>query len=345
MTLTATLDHVNVVPVLIDSGALGFSFMDKSFANKLGLKFRRKSIPLPIRTADGNPLGTGKVIYEKCELQLVISGHVEQISFSIMQCPHHPVILGLNWLREHNPSIDWRQGTLDFNRCDHSIPSTTVEPVQEPAIDLCLISSREVDTILTQDDDARVILAYYNANDTNQECTNDLPSSDDPVINDLINRNQEVFSTSDFPSLPPHRDNVDLKIDLLPGAIAPFGPIYSLSREEEKALQRYLEKALEAGIIRPSTSSAGSPVMFIKKSDGTLRLCVDYRGLNSVTATNRAALPIIDDMLRHTTGSKYFSKIDLKSAFNLVRIAPGYEHLTAFRTKMDISSMSSCPLA
>ena len=85
--------------------------------------------------------------------------------------------------------------------------------------------------------------------------------------------------------------------------------------------------------IRESISSAGAPVMFVKKSDGSLRLCVDYRGLNSVTKTNRAALPIIRDLLFRANGSKYFSKIDLKSAFNLIRITKGQEYLTAFRTK------------
>ena len=124
-----------------------------------------------------------------------------------------------------------------------------------------------------------------------------------------------------------------MKIQLLPDATAPFGPIYSLSKDEEMELRRYIEGALDAGIISPSTSSAGSPVMFVKKSDGSLRLCVDYRGLNKVTVTDKTALPIIKDMLRRTVGASCFSKIDLKSAFNLIRIAEGCEPLTAFRTK------------
>lgn len=124
-----------------------------------------------------------------------------------------------------------------------------------------------------------------------------------------------------------------MSIDLADGKSAPFGPIYSLSVKEEKVLKDYIEGALAAGIIRESRSSAGAPVMFVPKSDGGLRLCVDYRGLNNVTKTNRTALPIIRDMLFRANGSKYFSKIDLKSAFNLIRIMEGHEFLTAFRTK------------
>jgi hypothetical protein len=143
----------------------------------------------------------------------------------------------------------------------------------------------------------------------------------------------DVFSSRDFPTLPPRREGVDMKIELLPGKLPPFGPIYSLSRQEEEALRTYIEEALKAGIIQPSRSSAGSPVMFVKKKDGSLRLCVDYRGLNAVTETDRSALPIIKDMLQRTFGCQYFSKVDLKSAFNLIRISEGSEHLTAFRSK------------
>ena len=99
-----------------------------------------------------------------------------------------------------------------------------------------------------------------------------------------------------------------MSIDLLEGQSAPFGPIYSLSVQEEKVLKKYLDGALAAGIIRESISSAGAPVMFVKKSYG------------SVTKTNRAALPIIRDLLFRANGSKYFSKKDLKCTFNLIRI-------------------------
>ena len=142
-----------------------------------------------------------------------------------------------------------------------------------------------------------------------------------------------MCSAIKFPSLPERRPGFDIKLTLQKGKVPPFGPIYPLSKAEEDELRRYLKGALEAGIISPTTSPAGSPVLFVKKADGSLRLCVDYRGLNAVTVTDKTALPIIKDMLRRTIGANYFSKIDLKSAFNLLRIAAGDEYLTAFRTK------------
>ena len=90
---------------------------------------------------------------------------------------------------------------------------------------------------------------------------------------------EDVFSQREFPDPPPHRAGVDLSIDLVEGKSAPFGPIYSLSVQEEVVLKKFLDGALSAGIIRESKSSAAAPVMFMKKSDGSLRLCVDYRGL------------------------------------------------------------------
>jgi hypothetical protein len=143
----------------------------------------------------------------------------------------------------------------------------------------------------------------------------------------------DVFSAKNLPSLPPRREGVDMPIELLPGKLPPFGPIYSLSQQEESTLKAYIEDALKSNIIRESRSPAGSPVMFVTKPDASLRLCVDYRGLNAITRTNRAALPIIKDMLKRTVGCRIFSKVDLKSAFNLIRIAEGQEYLTAFRTK------------
>ena len=150
---------------------------------------------------------------------------------------------------------------------------------------------------------------------------------------DIYDTFKDVFSSSEFPALPAHRNGTDLAIELNEGKNPPFGPIYSLSKKEEEVLKKYLEDALEAGIIQKSKSPAGAPVMFVKKADGSLRLCVDYRGLNSVTKTNRAALPIIRDMLFRVEGAELYSKIDLKNAFNLIRIQKGHEYLTAFRTK------------
>src|SRR5947209_16010933 len=110
--------------------------------------------------------------------------------------------------------------------------------------------------------------------------------------------------------------------------------VYSLSEIELAALREYLEMMLELGKIRPSMSSAGALILFIPKPhDRGLRLCVDYRGLNKITVKNRYPLPLMDELRNRVQGANIFTKIDLKTGYNLIRIAEGEEWKTAFQTR------------
>ena len=100
----------------------------------------------------------------------------------------------------------------------------------------------------------------------------------------------------------------------------PYGPIYNLLRTELTELRRYLDDALGKKWIRHSVSPAGVPILFIPKKDRGLRLCVDYRGLNTVTIKNRHLLPLITETLDRLSGAKVFSKLDLKDAYHRIRI-------------------------
>lgn len=142
----------------------------------------------------------------------------------------------------------------------------------------------------------------------------------------------DVFRKSSADQLPEHR-HYDHKIPLLPDTTPPFGPIYSLSAKEHDVLREYIRDNLEKGFIRPSSSSAGAPVLFVPKSSGELRMCVDYRGLNNISIKDRYAIPKIDDLLDYIRGSTIFTKIDLRGAYNLLRIFEGEEWKTAFRTR------------
>ncbi len=143
---------------------------------------------------------------------------------------------------------------------------------------------------------------------------------------------KEVFSKVKADKLPPHR-LTDCKIVLQKDATLHYGPIYPLSEQENEALKDYIEENLKKGFIRESESPAGYPVLFQKKKDGSLRLCVDYKKLNAVTVRNSYPLPLITDIIEHVKGANYFTKLDLRSAYNLIRIREGDEYKTAFRTK------------
>ena len=112
-----------------------------------------------------------------------------------------------------------------------------------------------------------------------------------------------------------------------------FGPIYSLSIPELKALREWLDENLSKGFIRASSLPAGAPILFVKKSDGSLRLCMDYRGLNAGTIKNRYPLPLIREILIQLSKARYYTALDVRGTYNLLRVAEGDEWKTAFRTR------------
>ena len=109
-----------------------------------------------------------------------------------------------------------------------------------------------------------------------------------------------------------------------------------MSRDELTTLRTWLDENLDKGFIRPSSSHVTSPVLFVKKPGGSLRLCMDYRALNDVSAKDRYPLPLIKETLNNLEGMEYFTKIDIISAFNNVRMKEGHEHLTAFLTRFGL---------
>ena len=124
--------------------------------------------------------------------------------------------------------------------------------------------------------------------------------------------------------LPEHR-KYDMKIDIKPDATVPWGPIYPLAIPELEVLRSYIDENMKKGYIQPSKSPAGAPIFFVKKKSGELRPVIDYRGLNEVTVKNRYPLPLIHELITRFTSARVFSKIDLRGAYNLVRIKAGDE--------------------
>ena len=142
----------------------------------------------------------------------------------------------------------------------------------------------------------------------------------------------DVFSKKGGETLPLHRDT-DHAIEIEDGAKLPFGRINNLSETELAALKVYIETNLENCFIQQSSSPAAAPILFVKMKDGSLRLCVDYRALNSITFKNRYPLPLISEILDRVRGTTIFTRLDLRGAYNLIRIKEGDEYKTAFRTR------------
>ena len=112
-----------------------------------------------------------------------------------------------------------------------------------------------------------------------------------------------------------------------------MGQIFRLAPHELEELIKQLDDLLEKGLVEPSCSPYGAPVLFVKKKDGSMRMCIDYRKLNSCTIKNSYPLPRIDDLLDQLHGANVFSSLDLRSGYHQVRIKEGDEYKTAFRTQ------------
>ena len=141
----------------------------------------------------------------------------------------------------------------------------------------------------------------------------------------------DVFP-DDLPGLPPDRE-VNFSIDLAPDTSPISKAPYRMAPIELKELKVQLEELLLKGFIRPSVSPWGAPVLFVKKKDGTLRLCIDYRQLNQVTIKNKYPLPRIDDLFDQLRGARVFSKIDLRTGYHQLKVREDDISKTAFRTR------------
>lgn len=147
----------------------------------------------------------------------------------------------------------------------------------------------------------------------------------------VVNEYSDVF-LKDLPGIPPERE-IDFGIDLLPDTQPISISPYRMAPVELKELKDQLKDILDKGFIRPSISPWGAPVVFVRKKDGSLGMCIDYRQLNKVTVKNKYPLPRIDDLFDQLHGASYFSKIDLRSGYHQLRVREYDISKTAFDTR------------
>ncbi|GJS32629.1 putative reverse transcriptase domain-containing protein [Tanacetum coccineum] len=195
-------------------------------------------------------------------------------------------------------------------------------------IDLMLVEMGSFDIIIGMDWLSKYQVFFARVTTKEAEDKSEKKRLDNvPIIQDF----PEVFP-EDLLGLPPTRQ-VEFQIDLIPGAAPIVRAPYRLAPSEMKKLSEQLKELSDKGIIRPSSSPWGAPVLFVKKKDGSFRMCIDYRELNKLTVKNRYPLPRIDNLFDQLQGSSVYSKIDLRSGYHQLRVREGYIPKTAFRTR------------
>ncbi|KAH0646331.1 hypothetical protein KY284_034215 [Solanum tuberosum] len=247
---------------------------------------------------------------------VTIQGRDTRADLLLLDMVDFHMILGMNWLSPYRAILDCFSKTVTL--AIHGIPPVVWQGSRgsTPVGVISFIRARRLV--------ASGCLSYlYYVCDVSRE----VPSVESvPVVRDFL----DVFPT-DLPGLPPDRDT-DFPIDLEPGTRLISIPPYRMALAKLKELSVQLQELLSKGFIRPSVSPRGAPVLFVKKKDGTMRMCIDYRQWNKVTVKNRYPLPRIDDLFDQLQGASVFSKIDLRSGYHCLRIRAADIPKTAFRT-------------
>ncbi|KAG8478728.1 hypothetical protein CXB51_028555 [Gossypium anomalum] len=245
-------------------------------------------------------------------LRFLFSGRFDALLFD-----EFDVILGMNWLTVHDAVVNCKRKTIDL-RCANNeiirVESTDLNGL--PAI---------ISSMLAQKYVRKGCEAYLTYVLDSKESEKKLES----ML--VVCEYSDVFP-EELLGLPPVRE-VEFSIELVPGTTPILIAPYRMAPTELKELKTQLQELTDRGFARPSFSPWGALVLFVKKKDRTMRMCIDYRHLNKVTIKNKYSLPRIDDLFDQLKGASVFSKIDLRSGYYQLRVRDSDIPKTAFRTR------------
>ncbi|XP_073057318.1 uncharacterized protein [Primulina eburnea] len=285
----------NSAKTLFDPGAT-HSFISKVFVRKLPLLFEK----LPYSFEICSPLGTTMItdiIYKNCPLNFQEKKYLADL----IELPikNYDIILGMDWLFRHQAKLNCYTKEV-YLQTSHPI-------ISKPNPTMGIVSTAEARAILK--DNGQGFLAYLINKPKDQ-----LKISEISVVQEF----PEVFP-EEINTLPPQRD-VEFSIDLIPEAQPRSKTPYRMAPSELKELKLQLQELMDKKYVRPSTSPWGAPVLFVKKKDGTLRMCIYYRELNNVSIKNKYSLPHIEELFDVLQGSQVYSKLDLRQGYYQLRI-------------------------
>ena len=340
-------------PMLVDSGST-HCFVDLTFVNNNAISSYSVP-PIILRLFDSS---TTTIITTTTDLSNRFpSGKVTPMTFYVTPLDSKcQIILGHNWLTHFNLLIDWVLGSIKFRTPLLRVltPSSPPKPLKPDlasasplppvatlndspkapglhAPPITFINTATFSAVCRQEGSVQFSIQLRQEPDGKLRAASVEDTPDLSAIPKEYHDVADVFSKSNTLVLPPHRE-IDLKIELEEGATSLPGRLYSLSPFKLNTLREFIDKNLSTGFIRLTSSSLAAPVLFIKKKDGSLRLCVDYQGLNKLTRKDCYPLPLISDLLDSPSHAKVYTKIDLQHAYHLMRIANGDKWKTAFHT-------------
>jgi hypothetical protein len=350
---------------LIDSGAGGI-FIDQNYAKNTGLNIQTLERPITARNVDGTENKKGKIT-SFVELELTVNNKPIMTRLLVTGLGKQRIILGFPWLNEHNPNINWKTGEFNWRTIGQKRPLKikryherySYTPLQK-ATELARLAilqptiteetDQEENLNHTQNptENNEILLAYIeevqkpnetwiNAKTSNaiefhlqhDDKKDDLPL--EQQIPEAYHEYLDVFDEKKADRFPDQR-SWDHKIELKDGFQPKSFKTYNLTPEKQKELDQWTKENLDKGYIRPSQSPMASPFFYVKKKDGKLRPCQDYRYLNDWTIKNAYPLPLISELTDKLAGARYFTKLDVRWGYNNIRIKEGDQWKAAFKT-------------
>jgi len=318
---------------LLDSGATG-NFISSAFV----AEHKITTLPLPqqdsVVLADGSVQKTSGLARGAA---VKVGSYADEFDLVALPLSGYDAIIGMPWLDHYNPSIDWRERQLHFrdrNQVRHRLNGMELERPKSK-FKLNVVSNRQLERQLRANEVEFCCAVYPNFNSMEEDppvSSSGVLTPSERISQQLVKEFSDVFPDELPEGLPPARE-VDHKVELVAGATPPSRPTYRLSATELVELKKQLDELIKAKFIRPSKSPFGAPILFVKKKDGTMRMCVDYRALNNITVKNSYPLPLVDELFDRLQGARHFSKIDLRSGYHQIRIAAEDIPKTAFRTR------------
>ncbi|GJW40166.1 putative reverse transcriptase domain-containing protein [Tanacetum coccineum] len=310
--------------ILFDTGA-DRNFVSTTFSSLIDITPTTLDHYYDVELADGKIIGINTII-RGCTLNLL--NHPFNINLMPVELGSFDVIIGMDWFSKYHVVIDCAEKIVRIPWGRETLLIHGDGSNQGNGTRLNIISCTKTQKYLLKGH--HVFLAHVTTKET-EDKSKEKRLEDVPIVRDF----PEVFP-EDLSGLPPTRQ-VEFQIDLMPGAP------YRLAPSEMKELSEQLQELSDKGFIRPSSSPWGAPVLFVKKKDGSFRMCIDYRELNKLKVKNRYPLPRIDDLFDQLQGSSVYSKIDLRLGYHQIRVREEDILKTAFKTRYGHTSIHVDP--
>ncbi|GJT75816.1 putative reverse transcriptase domain-containing protein [Tanacetum coccineum] len=303
--------------ILFDTGA-DRSFISTAFSSLINIAPTPLENSYDVELADGKIVGIDTII-RGCTLNFL--NHPFNIDLMPVELGSFDIIIGMDWLRKYHAVIVCDEKLVQIPYGNETLIFHGNESNNGRESRLTIISCSKAQEYMAKG--CQIFLAQISAK-KEEDKSEGKQLKDVPIVRDF----PEVFP-EDLSGLPPARP-VEFQIDLIPGAAPVARAPYRLAPSEMKELSEQLQELSDKGFIRPSSSPWGAPVLFVKKKDGSFRMCIDYRELNKLTVKNRYPLPRIDDLFDQLQGSSIYSKIDLRSGYHQLRVREQDIPKTAF---------------